>query len=367
VLLVLELGISEEIVASLCVLGALVWGVFLLVAPAHDRRIFWSIAGEIVAGCALACVIASPFLYYLIIGINRVPGAINSATVFSADPVNFVIPTQVTRFGYDIMPGIAAKMLGGASEQGGYLGIVLILILALYAWEMRRNPYARGLLWSIGVLILCSFGPWLHLDGTLTPIPLPWILPTHLPLIKSALPIRFTMYISLATAIAAGCWIAAGTGRGRIMRLALGTAAYLCLLPNPPLYNWSDMPNAGLFHDPGWRSILPRNANIVILPFGQNGPDMSWQLDARMKFTQSGGYVGYPPLNEWAEPVVRDFFAGTVDGNFADELLAYNRSHKLDAIIIAPGTPLPLATAIHKMGWPTVTMDGDEIISVPRG
>lgn len=366
VALVLELGISEEIFASLCILGALIWAIFLLVAPSGERRIFWRLAAEIIVACMLAAIVAFPFLYYLIIGIGRVPGAINSPTNFSADPLNFLLPTQVTWLGHDILPSIAARMLGGASEQGGYLGAVLILILALYAWEARDKRYARGLIVSIAVLALCSLGPWLHLDGARTPIPLPWIAFTHLPLIKSALPIRFTMYVSLGAAIAAGCWIAAGPGKYRPMRLAFATAAYLCLLPNPPLFKWSNMPADRLFHDPHWSSVVPRGANVIILPFAQNGPDMSWQLDASMRFTQSGGYVGYPPVDEWAEPAVRNFFTGRAEGDFTRDLLAYCRSHHVDDIIIAPGTPQSLAKAVRRMGWPAVRMDSAEIISVPH-
>lgn len=363
--LVLELGISEEVFASLCVLGALVWTVFLAFAHADKRRIFWRLATEIMGAGLFATVMASPFLYYLIIGMDRVPSAINSAANFSADPLNFILPTQVTWFGNSVFAGVTARILGGASEEGGYLGVIVILILGLYYWEARAHRDARSLLLSIAVLALCSLGPWLHLDGVRTSIPLPWLFFTHLPLIRSALPIRFTMYVSLAAAISVGCWIAAGRGGTKPVRLVLGMAAYLCLLPNPQLFKWSDMPADRLFHDPNWSRVVPRGANVVILPFAQNGPDMSWQLDARMQFTQSGGYVGYPPLDEWASPIVRDFFTGRTESHFTHDLLTYCRTHHVSDIIIAPGTPQALADAIRKIGWTTVRIDGDDIVSIP--
>lgn len=346
-------------------MGALVWAVFFVAVPVHARRHLWRLAIEIIGACMLGAVAASPFFYYLMIGANRVPGAINSPTNFSADPFNFILPTQVTWFGHGFFPGIAAKMLGGASEQGGYLGGVLILILGLYAWEARANRYARGLIASILLLILCSLGPWLHLDGTRTALPLPWIIFTYFPLIKSALPIRFTLYVSLAAAIAVGCWIAMSNGASRAIKLALATVAYLCLLPNPPLFTWSNLPADPLFQAANWSSLVPSGANIVILPFGQNGPDMSWQLDAKMGFTQSGGYVGYPPLNEWVEPIVRAFFAGRPEHNFKHALTAYCHSHQVKILIIGPGTAPPLVNAIRSIGWPTIRKDGDAIITVP--
>ena len=362
--LVFELGISEEIFASLCILGALVWVVFFLTIPIDARGPHGRLAIEIIGAYVLGAAVASPLFYYLLIGADRVPGAINSPTNFSADPLNFLVPTQVTWLGHEFFPGIASRMLGGVSEQGGYLGIILILILGLYAWEARTNRYARGLIASLLLLVLCSFGPWLHIDGKRTALPLPWIAFAHLPLIKSALPIRFTLYVSLAAAIAVGCWIAMSKGASRAIKLALAIIAYLCLLPNPPLYKWSDLPVDPLFQMSSRSSLVPSGANIIILPFGQSGPDMSWQLDAKMRFTQSGGYVGYPPLNEWAEPIVRAFFAGRPEHNFKHALAAYCHAHQVKDIIIGAGTAPPLVSALRSMRWPMVTKDGDTIITV---
>lgn len=151
--LVLEFGISEEIFASLCVLGALIWIVFLVIAPSDKRTILLRLATETVISGILTGIVLSPFLYYLVIGVDRVPSAINSAANFSADPLNFILPTQATWLGYAAFARLTARMLGGVSEQGGYLGFILILILALYAWVERGNPYARALILSIGVLL----------------------------------------------------------------------------------------------------------------------------------------------------------------------------------------------------------------------
>jgi hypothetical protein len=75
-LLVAQLGISTEVLATLCLLGALTWVIFLLFTPAGKRNAFWRVAVDIAIAAPLVMILAAPFLYYLVKGLPDVPAQI---------------------------------------------------------------------------------------------------------------------------------------------------------------------------------------------------------------------------------------------------------------------------------------------------
>jgi hypothetical protein len=124
----------------------------------------------------------------------------------------------VTWFARTIFPGTASDFTANISEQGAYLGLPLVLIMAVCFWRQIDNRYVRALLLVTGIIMLCSLGPDLWIGGHNTKIPLPWALAVKLPLIHSALPTRLTMFVSLCAAITlAACRTYGGANRsGRI-------------------------------------------------------------------------------------------------------------------------------------------------------
>ena len=357
--LALELGISSEIVASLCTLSACVWLIFFWTCLADGRAALWRLGFDILRAAGLAIVLSLPFLYYLAAGAWTVPGFINSSTLFSADPVNFFLPTDVTWLGHRLAAAFVRRMTGNASEQGAYLGLPLILIVIAYAAETWRHRYSRALILGILFLSVASLGPVLHLDGVQTRIPLPWQLVKGVPLIQSALPTRFTLYVSLCVAIAVSAWIAAARNAARLIRLGLAVVGYLFLLPNPKAYIWAAMPRPL----PVSFTNMP---NLVILPLGGQGPDMAWQLESGMRFTQSGGYMGFPPYAEWQWPVVKDLLLDQSHGNIPGALQAYCASHHVGALLLASDTPKSLVNDVASLGWPTSRYENVTIVTVPK-
>ncbi len=366
VVLLVELGLSTEILATLCVLGAITWVIVLACAPPADRLGLRQLAIDIVFAGTAMTILASPFLFYLIKGMADVPPEINSVTTYSADPLNYFIPTVVTRLGRTVFAPIADRFTGNASEQGAYLGLPLVFLVALYFRDHITRPYVRALLIAMCALAVLSLGPWLHIDGMRTRIPLPWLLAKHLPLIRSALPTRFTMYVALCSAMAVALYLAApDAGRWRPWRFALAGLAVLCLVPNMRAYAWSLWPEQPFFTPDNVRQALGQRPNVLILPFGSSGPGMGWQLDAGMNFTQSGGYVGFEPYGEWGWNILADLNNGTVGSNFSNDLTAFCATHHVNYILIGPGTPVTLAAAIEAHGWSQHMDRGVRVVRVP--
>ncbi len=367
VVLLVELGLSSEILATLCVLGAVTWAIVLACAPAVDRPNLLHLAIDIVLAAVVVALLAAPFLFYLVKGAGDVPPANNSVTAFfSADPLNYIIPTGVTRFGRTVFAPLVSRFTGNVSEQGAYLGLPLIFLVALYFRDHITRPYVRALLIAMCVLAVLSLGPWLHIDGVRTHIPLPWLLAKRLPLIRSAMPTRFTMYVALCSAVVVALYLAApDAGRWRPWRFVLAGLAGLCLLPNARAYGWARWPEQPFFTPDNVRQTLEKKPNVLILPFGSSGPGMGWQLDAGMHFTQSGGYVGFNPYGEWGWNILSDLSNGTAGTNFSNDLAAFCATHRVDYILIGPGTSLPLTTAIEALRWPQHMNHAVRVVHVP--
>jgi hypothetical protein len=363
-----QLGFSTEILATTCFFGAITWAIFLVFAPEEERRRLWTVAWEIILGAGIMAVVAAPFLYFFLMQ-NRadVPSAIHDPAAFSNDPVNYVLP-------YEVLPGrtlpwAAFTHLPPFRDNAGYdayLGLPLILILILQLRELRRRPYLKPLLLSLLVMVILSLGPTLQIAGVATKLWLPWSLALHLPLIRQALPNRFSMQVALAAGLTAALWLAAARrGRERVGRYTLAALACLCLVPNPAmLRQWTPLPLEPFFEPQNVAASIEKDANVIILPY--LGPGLLWQWQSGMRFTQSGGYVGFVPQSEsWKWPVITYLFTGTPGPSFESDLSAFCMAHRVSAILIGPGTAGTLVAAISALHWQENNAHGVQVVRVP--
>jgi hypothetical protein len=313
-------------------------------------------------------VIASPFLFFALKDFASIP-QINSSEYYTVDPLNFLIPTHLTTH---LGRTLCAKLVNQFDllDHGGfdaYLGLPLILILILQLRDIRKRPYLKPLMVSLLVMVVLSLGPTLRLGGIVTNIWLPWRLALHLPLIHQALPFRFSMYVEMVAAVAVALWLSvAKPGWDRMGRFGLAVVACLWLVPNRAfLRHWTPLPVEPFFEPQNILATLGTDANVLILPFAAKGPGMIWQWQSGMRFTQSGGYIGYAPPSESAWPVIQNFYSGTAGPNFGSDIAGYCVVHHISAILVGPGTPPPLGSAMEALPWPQTTDHGVRVVRVP--
>ncbi|MGC9272151.1 hypothetical protein [Acidiphilium sp.] len=361
----LQSGISLEVFATLITFGVIAGVIFWLSGDRATRHGLQSLAVETAIALGFTTLAASPTLYYLARGAYTVPAVINSTVMFSADPVNYLLPTIVTEIGHRLAAPIIAHLSGNAAEQGAYLGAPLVGILLFCAWRYRGDRSMRALLIIIAVIIIASLGPVLHLAGRLTGVRLPWSWTRQMPLIRSALPTRFTLYVSLAASVVVAKFLADGAGRQRWGRIGVALLACVFLLPNQGAYHWSTVPQAPSLLGNSGKQLLGPSPNVIILPFGASGPDMAWQFEAGMSFTQAGGYVGFSPRQAQAWPVLGDFQQARPGPQFSNDLASFCALHRVTDILLAPDTPKPLVQAVEQLGWPRTVRPDLTIIKVP--
>jgi hypothetical protein len=367
--LVVQFGISTEIFATACVFGAMAWVVFLPFVPAEGRRPMWSLAIEIIASATLTAAIVSPYLFFAFKGLSSLPAVINPPDTFSVDPVNLVVPTVAVRLGRHVFSDIAAHFTGNLGEQGAYLGLPLVLVLVSYFASGLSRPSTRALLIILLLLILCSLGPGLWINGIQTHVPLPWKLVDQLPLLRSALPIRFAMYVSLLAGVIAAMWLAeGGPPLMRIVRFSLAGIALLFLLPNQDgLYRWiwTPVPAQPFFQPDNVATVLAPGRNVILLPFGARGPGMFWQWQAGFRFSQAGGYFSFIPAPEAALPAILELANDEPGPSFAADMAALCLSHNVSAIIAGPEISPRLEAALRQLGWAYRYEGGVTVFLVP--
>ena len=365
--LLVQFGISLEIFATACVFGVAGWAIAFLLASRAQRARLRGLALDCIGAIAIVTVLVSPFLFFLLSGMRNLPTVLNLPIVYSAEPLNFLVPTAVTRRGTALLAPIASRFTGNLVEQTAYLGLPVILILTALFARRLGEPVLRGLLAMLLLLALCSLGPRLWMNGTQTGIWLPWALVDDVPLLRSALPGRFTMYIFLLAGLSVGIWLAEPGGVVvRARRYLLALLACLFLLPNRSVVgHWVPAGMLPFFDEARAGTVLEPDQHVLLLPFGLPGMNMIWQWQARYAFTQSAGYTGLTPAAEAADPAVVALKAGTIVPNMGQMITTYCRRRGVTAIIAGPGTPPTLLAVLRTIGWPSSSRGGVVVFSEP--
>jgi hypothetical protein len=366
VCLAAQLGLATEILATLCFFGGIAWLLFYRFAGPVERHQLRNLASEMGLGLALMILLTAPFLFYVFRDLAEVKHQLNDPNVYSTDLANYVVPTAVSQFGHSMFAPLSEKFTGNLFEQAGYLGWPLLVLFALYFWQTRGQKQAKPLGLFLLLLLVFSLGPTLHLGAISTGIWLPWILALPLPFIHQALPARFTLYITLLASVIVALWLSK-SGRFWSARFGLAGLACLSLLPNGTLPRWTPLPVQPFFEPQNIRAVLGNNPNVVMLPYGWKGPSMFWQLQSGMGFTQSGGYLGTVPESEAALPIVSSFYNGTAGPDFPRNLREFCRTHRVNAILLGPGTPAVLTEAIRALNWSNEVHQGIRVFRVPAG
>ncbi len=214
VLLVAQVGISTEVLATSVLLGFFLLLMAALLAPRPQRGRIDRLVTETVVACVIAAVLCSPFLYYAL-----VKGGVPSETIsdsYGLDLLNPFVPTVTTWLGGAALHGFTVHFEEGAfAEANGYLSLPIIAAFVIWALRTRRRFLARMLVITAVVSFVAALGAHLHIAGD-SSIPLPYALVKNLAVIRLITPSRIAMYVSLATAIGVAAWLAeAPPGRSR--------------------------------------------------------------------------------------------------------------------------------------------------------
>lgn len=281
---------------------------------------------ESAAGVALSVLLVSPLLVYA--AVSHAAAPVRSPFAESADVLGFVVPTRRTWLRPPGSGAIAAGFTGTGAELGAYLGVPLLVLVALALRRRDRRP--------LGVLLasaaLLSLGTRIKVAGTVVGIG-PWTVLARLPLVGSALPVRLTLYTSLLAGLLVALALADKNSR---IRWALAVCGIAATLPNLSLPTWhSPVPQPALFARGA--AVIPRGADVLVLPYGPGGWSMLWQAESGFRFRMVGGHFAVrvtPQEEQW-----RDVYTGINGGRVTPaRFRAFLAAHDVSRIVVAPGT-----------------------------
>ncbi len=327
-LLVAQFFVSIEVLAStivmgaVCTLAAAVMGWRRLGDRRRPHLRFLGIGAAWAAGLS-AVVLAYP-LWFAVRGPGSIRGAIQLVPqAYRADLAGPVVPDSLIELAPHHLASIADHFAGNASENGSYLGITLLLVLAaatVLLW--RRSAAVRvaaiagtvAFVLSLGGALVVKSAPPASVNG----FPLPERLFTHLPLLTNTVPARYALYCTLFAALILGIavdrtrgWLAgrplaAGRDPGRAAHdrrvvaagggLLVAAVALVPLLPVAPFTaGIAPVGTPAYFTSPAAARIATGSIT-VLYPFPSSVyPDgQAWQAVGGLRFRMVGGDVLVP-------------------------------------------------------------------------
>jgi hypothetical protein len=340
--LVAQFLISTEVLATSTVLGffalTLGWLTFRERRPA-----ILDVFKLIVLAYGTAGVLLSPWLFTMLLPHTAPVHADPSR--YRPDLYSFLVPGDTLWHGR----GQARQWLKlGVAYFGpdmAYIGLPLLAIVLAFAVAGWRDRGTRLLVLCFAVCVLASLGPNL-LIATRATVPLPWEIPTHVPVLRYALPIRFALFTSLAVAVMIAMWLAQRTS---VIRWAVAVIAVVSILPNFGSVAWrSSAVDPALFDGEGYKAYLqPRDNVLTVPPWGQNE---RWQARTRFRFNIVGGYVGHYPLSYSLQPTFRTTLSTKLSPNYVRDVRAYVAAKRVTVILVDKRRPGPWRRLFAPLG-----------------
>jgi hypothetical protein len=312
----LQLLTGEEIVA-LCFLVALFGLAALALLHRRAVRSHLPYASRAVGFAVVVAVVLDAYpLYFQLHGPQRVTGPVQPHNVFVLDLLQFVVPGYNQQFGFDATTDLFNRF-SGPSELGGYVGVPLLVLVAFVVVRYWSDMFVRFFALLLGVVVVLSLGPRLHVAGHSLSVPLPWVIPQRLPLFESILPARLALIMFLLLGLLLAIFIDRFHSRSGRRQAALCFVLVIALAPLLPALPYrigrDDTPR---FFSSGARAI-PEGSVALIAPFasplGGTSLPMVWQSRSDMRFRVPEGYIirrggGFEPLAA-SSPLVRRMIA----------------------------------------------------------
>jgi len=363
--LVFQLLTSTEVLLTLTCLGAVALLCGWLFSTRDGRLRIADALPAMLAAYGLTAVVCSPYLYYVFSGIGLTNGH------YASDALNFVIPTWITRLGAGHFYSVSSGFAGNLVEQGTYLGLPLIVIVAVYAIQSWRQRAARVLIAVLAVAVVWALGDHLYIDGHST-IALPWVLLWHLPLLKQVITVRIGVYISLACAVIASLWLAAAT-RHRWRRWVLAALAVAFLAPNINarlpgtsvlMYNVR-LTTPRFFATSLYRRYLHRDEIVLPLPYASYGYSLLWQARTDMYFRLASAHFRFAPASYPQEIANELMEQAAVTSNAASLLRSFIISERVSAVIADPSQSGPWLGVLARLGLRPLSIGGVLLYRIP--
>ena len=284
-------SISTELVATASLFGAIaLLGAWVFGGEARGSLLRTGL--ESIGAFALAAALLSPILLPAVGEAPEEP--VRVATKASVDLLSFVVPRQSMLLGGDRYAPTTGAFTSNSSEDGAYLGVVVLAMLVAFAIARWRERQTWLLLAFLAIVSLLALGPVLHIRG-IEVIGLPGAVLTDAPILEHATPQRFSGYLWLPVGVIAAIWLSTAKAGWAWTRWVVVVAAAITLLPSvtaPP--RGREIPIPRFFAERTFEDHIETGEIVFPIPTVK-GDEMVWQSTADFRFRLAQGYIGPIP------------------------------------------------------------------------
>jgi hypothetical protein len=195
----LQYLVSPDVLSG-CAAIAIIAAVGLAVRFRHEIRGRLPYIARAAPLAALGFVLLAGYpILEIVVGPGHLRGPVitlSSLQKTRADLLGTIIPTSnqllVPRF---VSHFADEFVVGNLSENGSYLGIPLLVLLAVIVRRLRREATVVTFAWLGFAAFVISLGSYLVIGTWRSPLPLPEYLYTRLPLLENTIPARYALYV----------------------------------------------------------------------------------------------------------------------------------------------------------------------------
>jgi hypothetical protein len=342
-------SISTELVATASLFGAIaLLGAWAFGGEARGRILRTGL--ETIAAYLLAAAVLSPILLPAIREAPESP--VRFANKASVDLLSFVVPRRSILLGGERYATTTGDFTSNASEDGAYLGIVVIAMLVAFAIARWRHRETWLLLAFVAFVGLLALGPVLHIGG-IERVGLPGAVLTNAPLLEHATPQRFSAYLWLPVGVIAAIWLASAHGPWAWPRWVVAAVAAITLLPlvnAPPRGKEVIVPR--FFTDGKFAEHLEPGEIVFPIPTVK-GDEMVWQAVADFRFRMAQGYIGPIPEPYFGEGLSKGLalFHPAPYSPPPAVVDKYVQLHQVSAFVSSDRATPEFADLLRKAGW----------------
>jgi hypothetical protein len=348
---------STELYLDLLLVGAVFW--VCLYALVISRRVdLIALLRPVTGAFALSLLLVSPYIWHAFVVSGTANAPERSPYSEAADLANFLVPTRLIWLQLPRSANIASHFTATGSERGAYLGIPLVALVITFFWAARRSRVVVASSVALVALVIAAAGSSIRVAGHGL-VPGPWKILAVLPVTKSLLPIRLTVFITLIASMAVAMFLSnQHRPRWRLVIWLVAIIGVLFVLPNPSSQRWtSDVPNPRFFANRGFSQSIPLHSTVLVLPYGGGGWSLYWQAEQNFRFKLVGGHFGRvatPGERAWKD-VYQSLGYGPAPS--ATRFRRFLKLHDVSYVVVAQGTKLHARRIVASLGSPTHQSD----------
>ena len=366
--------ISSEILSSTAVIAA----IGLLAAAVLHRdaaRERWRFVGQVIGSASVTAglLLAYP-LWLLIAGPDRTSGPAQETSLYRGNLLAPVIPDSAMHFRIAGLLRLANTFSANTSENGLYLGVPLLAVVIVGAIAFRRIPVVGIAAITTAISFVLALGSRLTIGHYVwKSVPFPEAALTGIPILDNTISVRYSLYMTLGTALILAVTMDTLHGRIRQRRgsaLAAGAAcaavAGLAFAPLIPAWPYqAPATQVPSYFSSGLVAAIPQGSVAISYPFPSSNDaiPMLWQVAAGLRFRSPGGRFVLPaPGANGTRPSGQPTLTGSVLAELYEghpppltpalraALLAQWRTWRVRTVVVQPSGQIPVQV-MPFFGW----------------